>query len=236
MPVQTIPAGTLLFRISADPVADVRGILREDGKRCIAPFFNVYFYPNPFVADITLEKWGDDYKSIPHHHVFVTTQPIQVLRLVNPSPYTRLHMNKKRSFLRPCNKTRKGCLPRTDKKYNPCFSETLAAKYPQLVGTLAIARGDAVRFKRSNSTRKRGMRSATDANGYVAPPELQLYPLQQRSMENILSEETDPLPTSYKLLQTFDRKDVAGLEAFMKTHTKFDPTTFFYTVNPTPSA
>ena len=233
--VETIPKGTLLFRISKDPVSDIRGIPVEDGKRCIAPFFNVYFYPDPFIADITLDKW-EDIEDIPYHHVFVTTHPIKVLRLINPSPYTRLQMNKKRSFLRPCNRTRKGCLPRTDHKYNPCFSETLASKYPDVVGTLAIARGDAVRFKRSNSTRKQSIRTARDAEGYQAPPELQLYPLRERSMENIVSDESEPLPTSYKLLKTFDRKDIAGITEFMSTRTKFNPKTFFYTLRPTTSS
>ena len=51
-----IPKGTLLFRgVSsiADLTGDFAGILSVNSTYCLYPNFNVFFYPYPFVADIT---------------------------------------------------------------------------------------------------------------------------------------------------------------------------------------
>ncbi|NDB83017.1 MAG: hypothetical protein EB127_09810, partial [Alphaproteobacteria bacterium] len=85
--LQTIPKGTLLFRLVKRPLDDTRGVPLDDGTRCIIPNYNVFFYPNPFVVKLTIGKWIKN-EDVGHYiYVYTLTNDIKVLKLIKPSKY-----------------------------------------------------------------------------------------------------------------------------------------------------
>jgi hypothetical protein len=229
LPIRILPKGTLLFRSSVHPKDDIQGIPLKDGTRCVTPHYNVYFYPNPFMVEWTLGMFPD-FKPT-QTHVYKLTRDVKMLSLVEPSSFSRLVKNKKRSFLKRCSKTRKGCLPRTDRGYNPCFSDTMIRKYPDLVGTISIPAGDAVRYnkgKRSRTHRiKTYLHEMKDSTGMEMPPEIQLHPFAKRPTGNVILKDEIP-ETNYERIQSFSRKDTKGMEEFMEKYTQLNEATGFY--------
>ena len=226
--VQTIPKGTLLFRLVKFPSDDTRGILRKDGTRCITPHSNVFFYPNPFVGKIVLEEWFKEMKDI---HVYILKKDVKVLRLLSPSQQNRFAMRTKRNFIRPCNKVPKGCLPRTGTEYDPCMGDLLTKKHPEIVGILSLSAGDAIRLRKQKQKTRRNSKyyhTAKDSTGFEGIPELILHPLTSRPQKDIIVKEGDVLETNFELMKTYSLSDEDQIRSFMDKHTVYDPATYFY--------
>ena len=228
--IKTIPKGTLLFRYVKKPIDDLRGPLLPDGKRCITPHFHTFFYPNPFVAKLSLEMWSKDDKTV---KVYILTKDVKILWLLKPSKYSRIQKNTKRSFIKQCSKTVKGCLPKDLVAYNPCFSDTLVKKHPDIVGFAAIAPNDARRLRDGLSkvgTRvRRFFISAKDEFGSVSVPEIALSPLTLRPSHDVITTDTDVLENNYKVIDILPANKWDILIKFMERHAVFNPNTFFYT-------
>lgn len=235
--VKTIPKGTLLFRLTKFPKDDLRGVLKEDGTRCILPNHNVFFYPNPFIGKHALSKFIKA-KDYPYTTVYVLKRDVKVYWLLDPSKYSRVDKNRKRFFMKRCSTTRKGCV---DKKiiqglhapYNPCLSDTVIKKYPDIVGMMAIARGDALRvneaLKNKTVRHKKYFKFADDSAGSHSIPELILHPLTKRNEKPLIVKPGDTLDTNYKQLATFETEQEGKLAGFLERHAVYDPETFFYT-------
>lgn len=226
---QTIPKGTLLFRLVENSEDDLRGVPIANEKRCITPHYHVYFYPNPFMGSLAIGDWLKSMKDV---HIYKTTRDLKVLLLVSPSKYSRSHKTVRNSFIKRCDKVPKGCLPRKLDRYNPCLSNSLIEKHPDVVGVMSIARGDALRLQRNRrkATRKnlKYFHYATDAEGNVSPPELALHPLAKRSSKDVISTSSDKLENNYELLKTMSLSDEKKLRSFMNTHAEYDPETYFF--------
>lgn len=235
--VKTIPKGTLLFRLTKSQKNDIRGIPKEDGTRCILPNHNVFFYPNPFVGKYALSKFikAKERKEIT---VYILKHDIKVFWLLEPSKYSRVDKNRKRFFMKRCSTIRKGCLDKViptgiHANYNPCLSDTIIKKYPDIVGMLGIAYGDSERvneaFRNKTVRHKKFYKFAKDSNNTNSIPELILHPLTKRNEKPLIVKPDDTLDTNYKQLAIFEADNEDKLAKFMEKHAVFDPETFFYT-------
>jgi hypothetical protein len=235
--VKTIPKGTLLFRATKFEKDDLRGYLRSDGDRCILPNHNVFFYPNPFVGKYALSEFMKS-KDYAHVTVYILKRDVKVFWLLEPSKYSRVDKNRKRFFMKRCSMTRKGCV---DKKnpvgshaaYNPCLSDTVIKKYPDIVGMVGIAFGDAKRvqsaYKNKTLRHKKYYHFANDSNNTNSIPELILHPLRKRNEKPLIVKSGEPLELNYKEIGKFERENEGRLATFMEKHAVYDPETFFYT-------
>jgi len=227
--IQTIPKGTLLFRTSNTPENDIRGVPHEDKTRCIIPNFNVYFYPNPFAAKRSLDKYEPTTKL----YTYVLQNDIKVVLLIAPSKYSRASRKTKRNFIKSCNKVPKGCMPNSLSAWDPCFSDSIIKNYPDVVGMIAIAYADSVRLKRSLKKTSKNIskffKMTTDVRGTKGIPELILHPLVKRPSKQVIVNESDTLENNYKLLTNFDLNNESKMIQFMNKHALYDPKTFFYT-------
>jgi hypothetical protein len=230
--VKVIPKGTLLFRLTSNPENDIRGVPLADGSRCIAPHSKVFFYPNPFAAELAFQKYLNEFDK--NVYVYILTHDIKVFNLIHPSAYSRRDKTRKRSFLKRCSTVKQGCLPRKLNEYDACFSDTIIKKYPSIVGYLGNVNKDAIAMKRNlakpeNSKYKKYFHFTTDSADVLSVPELAIYPLRERSDKNIIVSESDSLANSYKLLKKFSRNDKKSIMTFMDKHAVFDPDTFYVT-------
>jgi len=231
--VKTIPKGTLLFRITKDPENDLRGVPVNETTRCITPQFKVFFYPNPFAAELTFEKYLEqDYDK--NLYIYILTKPIKVFYLLNPSPHTRRDKTRKRFFIKRCSTAKRGCMPKPLNDYDACFSDTIIKKYPSVVGYIGNVWSDSVSmkknlFKPENAKYRKYFQFAEDATNVRSVPELAIHPLAERPTKDLLVEENTPLDNSYKMFKKFNRNDKKSIMTFMDKHSKFDPETFYYT-------
>jgi hypothetical protein len=137
--------------------------------------------------------------------------------------------------LKRCSTVKKGCMPKEGNSYDPCLSDTIVKKYPEIVGMLAISHGDIKIFKNAlkkgiaNRTQKI-FKKAKDITGISSVPELILHPLTERPSENVIVKEGDKLDNNYKLLTKFKYNE-NKLHQFMEKHAIYDPDTYFYTYN-----
>lgn len=237
IPIKTIPKGTLLFRLTKSVKDDIRGIPKKDGTRCILSNHNVFFYPNPFVGKLALSEFirAKDY---PRITVYVLKHDVKVIWLLDPSPFSRVDKNKKRSFMKRCSTARKGCVDKISIRgshapFNPCLSDTIIEKYPDVVGIMAIAFGDMERIKtglpRKTMRVRKFFKMATDSNKNHSIPELVLHPLTKRPAKDLIVNPGDTLETNYKELFQLDSSNDDRLASFMEKHAAYDPETFFYT-------
>jgi hypothetical protein len=125
-------------------------------------------------------------------------------------------------------------MPKRMNDYDACFSDTIIQKYPNVVGMLANVNKDAIAMKRTlnkseNSKYSKYFKFAEDVYGVRSIPELAIYPLAERSTKDVLVKPGDTLDNTYKLFKTFSRSDKKSITNFLDTHTKFDPSTFYYT-------
>lgn len=229
--IQTIPKGTLLFRLVKQPKNDLRGVPLDDGTRCIIPNFNVYFYPNPFAAIRSLDKRL--ISPISKMHTYILEKDVKVVLLTLPSKYSRSSRKTKRNFIKTCDKVPKGCMPNSLDAWDPCFSDTIVKKYPDVVGMVAVAFLDTLRLKRSLKKTSKNIskffKTATDSRGIKGLPELILHPLVKRPSKQVIVHESDTLENNYTLLTKFDLNNEAKMLQFMDKHAKYDPNTLFYT-------
>jgi hypothetical protein len=229
--VKTIPKDTLLFRLTKDPENDTRGVLLDNGTRCITPNFNVYFHPTPFSGHYMYKQYAKEIGNTVH--VYKLKKSIKVILLIEPSEYTRMDRIKKGIFLKPCSTVRKGCMPRKGREYDTCLSDTIIKKFPNIVGTLSISVGDNKHLR--DSIRKgiphktlKTIRRVKDASEHSGVPELALYPLIERESKNVIVKEDDELKNNYELIDSIDYNE-EKLHKFMNRHAKYDSDTNFYT-------
>jgi len=231
--IQTIPKGTLLFRLVKQPKNDLRGVPLDDGTRCIIPNYNVFFYPNPFAVKLALSKWIEKEDLGKTVHVYTLTNDVRVIKLLKPSKYSRAHKSTKRTFIKRCSLVPKGCMPNSLRYYDPCLSDTIIKKYPDVVGIVGIPLKDANELKRTLKTTSKKVKSflkfAEDSVGVRGIPELVLHPLTKRPSSEIIVKDSDTLENNYKLLTKFDLNNEAKMIQFMDKHATYDPKTFFYT-------
>ena len=231
--VQTIPKGTLLFRLVKNFKNDTRGVPLDDGTRCIIPNFNVFFYPNPFAPGITFGKYIESEGMGNTIHVYILTRDVRVIKLINPSKYSRRDKDTKRNFIKRCSLVPKGCMPKKLSEYDPCLSDTIINKYPDVVGIIGIALGDSRAMKRSlkkTSKRiKKYFKFANDSRNLEGIPEIVLHPLTKRPSKQVIVHDDDILENNYKLLTKLNMNDNDKMIKFMDRHTVYDPDTFFYT-------
>lgn len=210
IPTMIIPKGTLLFRGVMYPETDYNGV-----NNCISPHYNVFFYFSPFVLD-GISGW---YDNIEQMQVYVASQDLKVASLLSPSKFTRKTRLTKKQFMVPCNKTRKSCI--TGRVYDPCFRDSFMEKHPSLVGWTAIGHADIRDFKKTAESGKLGDKLkfvpfAKDARDLEGPPELALYPLKERHMEDIEPPKDKDL-FNYEHVASFARKGDSLLN-FMEKH------------------
>lgn len=228
--VRTFPAGTLLFRLVQRPTDDLRGVLLPDGTRCITPNYNVYFYPNPFAGKLALEQWLSQYKNVT---VYILTKDVKVLWLLKPSKYSRGTKDTKRNFIKKCSLVPRGCLPQKGDWYNPCLSDTMIEKYPDIVGMVALAKQDSIKMQSNLSRKTKKIRSyfhsATDELKNKSVPELILHPLAKRPSKDVIVSEGDKLENNYKQIKSISTDNISKLVDFMDKHAVYNSETFFYT-------
>jgi hypothetical protein len=228
--VKTIPKNTLLFRIPRYTEDDFNGVKLPDGTRCLTPNYNVFFYPNPFAGYLALEGF---YKSSQQSLVaYRLVRDVKVIWLLDPSRYYRGTKNAKSMFVKRCSTVKKGCLPRTGREYDPCVSDTIVKKYPDVVGMIAIAYGDnkVLKEKLKKTVKlQKYFKIARDSRKRTGIPELILHPLAKRPQEDVISSESDVHEYNYEIIKDFKKTDISKLTDFMNKHTKYDPETFFYT-------
>lgn len=228
--VKTIPKGTLLFRLAENIDNDLKGVLRDDGLRCIIPNFNVFFYPNPFIAEIAFDKWLTKNETMA---VYILKKNIKVLWLLEPSKFSRASKSLKRTFIKRCSTVKQGCMPKALNRFDPCISDSIIEKHPDIVGMIAVSHGDGKRIKTAMKHKTvrnhKYLHMAKDASGVESVPELILHPLTKRPSKDILVKEGDKLETNYELLKTFKSDDLASMKTFMTNHTVYDPSTYFFT-------
>ena len=210
-PVIKIPKGTLLFRAVDNPETDYTGV-----KGCFPPQYNVFFYFAPFVVDGI--HWYDLISDI---QVYIATHDIEVVSLISPSKYTRASrlQKTKKQFMVSCSKTRKACLK--PRPYDPCFRESFLKKNPSILGWIAIGQTDIKSYADAVKEGKIGegskyVHSVRDARGLEGPPELAVYPLKVRSMEDTPPPK-DISAFNYQHIATIPRKS-QQLISFMEQH------------------
>jgi hypothetical protein len=228
---ETIPKGTLVFRAVANREDDLSGVSIGD-KKCIPPTYNVFFYLNPFVTE-SQAKW---YEQIKNMEVYELTKNVKVMLLLKPSKNTRgdpRSTRRKKPFLIKCSDAPKSCLE--GKEYDPCFSEDFIQKFPNVVGYIGIGKTDAeILLDSMNTTLKNVVdyiQISEDDRNIKGSPELVLYPLQKRKLNDI--EITDPEEWkkhnkfNYKHMKTVPHKQ-KDLIDFIEKYTTRDQTTGYY--------
>ena len=230
--IQTLPKGTLLFRLVKDSINDTRGVPLDDGTRCIIPNFNVFFYPNPLAAKYAFGKYIEIDDMGNTVYVYILTKDIKIIRLLMPSKYTRAYKRTKRSFIKECSSVSKGCMPLPLPYYDPCLSDTIINKYPDVVGIMGIPKRDTIAIRKTLKNKSKKVKSifkmAEDARGIPGLPELILHPLSKRPSKQMIVKNSDILENNYEVLTKFNIHNEPRIMQFMDKHTKYDPETFFY--------
>ena len=134
-------------------------------------------------------------------------------------------------FIKRCSTVKKGCLPKAGNDYDPCVSDTIIKKYPDVVGMITISVGDTREMKKSlKKTRRlhKYFKFASDSRGLNGIPELILHPLKKRPIEDLIIKDSDVLENNYEEIAKFDRFNYQTLETFMEKHTVYNPETFFF--------
>jgi hypothetical protein len=183
------------------------------------------------MGKLSIDLWSTHLDKI---RIYRTKKDIKVLSLVNPSKYTRRHKAVKRTFVKRCNKVPKGCLPKPLLGYNPCFSETMVKKHPDIVGIMSIAFTDSERLKqniRRGKTQKRNLKyfhNATDADGTTAPPEVAIHPMTSRPSKDVITSSEDEIENNYELIKSIKTSDEDAIRSFMDKHAVYNPNTYYY--------
>lgn len=228
IPLLTLKKGTILFRYSKNPLTDLRGIPIDDEHTCLNSNFNVFFHPNPFVGKAMLGQ----FRKFEKINIYKTLADLHLIMLIKPSLYTRGHRHSKRNFIKNCSDTRKGCFKRKDKSSDPCLSDTIIKKYPNVTGMIGFAKLDADKLEKSlmkgfpSRSNMKYMHFVEDANGVKSIPEIILYPLKTRNPKDLIINNSEKLDQAYELIHEFSY-DSEKLREFMNTLT-YNPSTYCY--------
>lgn len=184
VPLIELPKGTLLFRVVPDKTTDFTGVKVEDGSYCIPPQYNVFFYFDPFSAEIFPEYLGD----IPTIEVYKLKHTVKIVSMVSPSPLTKAQRMTSKGVIKSCNKTRRSCLK--GREYDACLSETFIEKYPSVVGWIGLGRSDSTKLMKEIKSgvlqdKTEFIHLLKDSRGVKGSPELAIYPLKERQMQDI---------------------------------------------------
>ena len=229
IPILTLKKGTLLFRYSKNgTLSDLRGIPVDSEHTCLNSNYNVFFHPNPFVGKYMLPQFKN-YEKI---NIYKTLADLHVIKLIKPSPFTRGHRHSKRSFIKNCSKTRKGCFDRKLKSSDPCLSNTIIKKYPHITGMIGFAKSDSdilnSFINNISSANMKYMHFVEDANGVKSIPEIILYPLKTRNPKDIILNNSEQLDQAYELISEFPY-NTEKLREFMDK-ARYNPETYCYEI------
>ena len=123
-------------------------------------------------------------------------------------------------------------MPNSLASYDPCLSDTIVKKFPDVVGMMGIPARDSKELKRSLKKTSKKVSSyfklASDSFGLTGIPELVLHPLTKRPSKQVIVHDDDILENNYKLLTKFNINDEQKMIQFMDRHTTYNPETFFY--------
>ena len=219
IPTIIIPKNTLLFRASKHSESDFVGVDVKH-KLCIPPNYNVFFYYTPFAVDSV--KWYDDIRTI---EVCRTTHDIEVVSMINPSPFDRGSRFKDQPFMLNCDsdKLKKTCL--NGKSTDPCFRETFLKEFPEISGWTALAATDSkqlqIALKGKLKNYKQWIPLVKDKRGIEGTAEIALYPLIKRRTEDIFIDHPEEFKSNstfnYEFITTLSRS-CSDREKFMKDH------------------
>jgi hypothetical protein len=235
VPIITIPKDVLIFRVVENHMTDFIGVPVKDGT-CISPQYNVFFYFNPFAAEI----FSKYFTHIPNIQVYKLKHDVKIVSLISPSNLTRSSKHDERGIIKRCDKTRKSCLK--PKGYDACLSDTFVKNYPDIVGNIALAAKDSaiLNLKMNKGTLKNvkhHIHLVSDSRGIKGSPELSLYPLSKRQTSSINI--TDPVEWmktqdfNYEHVATLPR-DKNALVNFLNTNTKFVSGKWYSKYSPKP--
>jgi hypothetical protein len=229
IPTMTIPKGTLLFRATQHAESDYVGS-DPDGRLCIPPNYNVFFYLTPFAIDSV--KWYDRIKDI---QACVVSHDIKIVSLISPSKFTRSSRYDKQPFLIPCDsdKLKPACFK--SRQADPCFRNEFLEAFPDIVGYAALAKKDADQLMLTLKGRLKKYAKyvplVKDSRGVEGTAEVVLYPLSRRNKESIYIDH----PETFKSENDFNYKFVASLnrncedrERFLKEHAVLKNGRFMY--------
>jgi hypothetical protein len=206
VPIIELPEGTLLFRVVPDKLTDFTGVKVEDGSYCIPPQYNVFFYFDPFTAEIFPEYLG----TIPTVEVYKLKHTVKIVSMVAPSTLTKAQRLSGKGVVKSCNKTRRSCLK--GREYDACLSETFIANYPDVVGWIGLGRSDSTKLMKELKSgvlqdKAEYIHLLKDSRGVKGSPELALYPLRERQLHDINIDN----PTEWIKNQDFNFEHVATL-------------------------
>jgi hypothetical protein len=227
IPILTLKKGTLLFRYSKNgSLPDLRGIPIDSEHTCLNSNYNVFFHPNPFVGRYMLPQ----FKKFDTINIYKTLADLKIIMLIKPSVFTRGHRNSKRNFIKNCSNTRKGCFDRKLKSSDPCLSDTIIKKYPEITGMIGFAKKDAnvlnIFEKNISASNMKYMHFVEDINGVKSVPEIVLYPLKTRNPKDIIINNSEKLDQAYELVSEFPY-NTEKLREFMDK-AKYNPETYCY--------
>ena len=226
IPILTLKKGTLLFRYSKNPLPDLRGVPIDSEHTCLNSNYNVFFHPNPFVGKYMLPQ----FRKFDKINIYKTLTDLKIIMLIKPSIFTRGHRNSKRNFIKNCSDTRKGCFERKLKSSDPCLSDTIIKKYPDVTGMIGFAKADAkvlnIFEKHISPSNMKYMHFVEDINGVKSIPEIILYPLKTRNPKDIIINNSEKLDQAYELVSEFPY-NTEKLREFMDK-AKYNPETYCY--------
>jgi hypothetical protein len=227
--IQTIPKGVLLFRAVKNSETDLVGANVSPGKLCIPVNYNVFFYTSPFVVDGV--HWFDD--GFPNVDAYITPHPLKIVSMIKPSTLTRSSRKEKGQVVEECS-AQESCLK--GREYDPCFKPEFLQQYPNVHGWVAVTAADSKEVLSAIKQRKLDPSTITlveDGRGVRGPPEIALYPLKTRSLQDVFIEH----PAEWKAAKQgeYNYTHVATLKrhcddrtAFLREHAVYDPRSGFY--------
>lgn len=189
----TIPKGTILFRgIHFENEDEYLSIFNDfigfsTGKYfSIDPNMNVFFYPVPYVSDSV--------KIYDIHVMYVTQYDIELLLLIKPADISRENKENDsyKHILTTCiNLSKQNKCGHDMSKTDPCFTDALLKRFPQIDGYIAIAEQDAslftqkykdmiIRHDEINKVKQILPSILSNSRGIIGIPEIVIHPLRFR--------------------------------------------------------
>jgi hypothetical protein len=146
----TVPKGTILFRgINFENEHDYLSIFNDllgykTGKYFgIDSNMNVFFYPVPYVSDSV--------KIYDIHIMYITQYDVELLLMINPSNISRENKENDtyNKIITTCiNLSKRNKCGQEMSTLDPCFTDDLLKRFPQIDGYIGIAEQDASLFTR----------------------------------------------------------------------------------------